>query len=108
MDGTYDTGRILFQKRLSFHPDQETLRSTYYKKILAATQLLAEHWQNIVAGHYRLEPQASGYGSLMTAQMLRSYSAVLKTYNDKPLPEFLDAVARGLIHRLEPAPLVAS
>jgi methionyl-tRNA formyltransferase len=108
MDGSYDTGRILFQKPLSFDPEQETLRSTYYKKILAATQLLAEHWQDIVSGHYRLKPQASGYGSLMTASMLRSYAEVLKTYNDKPLPAFLDAVARGLIHRFEPERLARS
>lgn len=100
MDETYDTGRILFQKRLELDPESETLRSSYYKKLLATTELLANHWADVLSGDYEPVPQPPGGGSLMTASMLRRYRRVLEIYNDRPLTEFLAAVAEGRVRRL--------
>jgi methionyl-tRNA formyltransferase len=97
MDGSYDTGRIIYQKPLNFDIEAETLRSTYYKKILAAIELLAEKWDGIVAGTYEPIEQIGGPGSLMTLQKLRSYADVLAAYNDEPLADFLKAVKDGRI-----------
>lgn len=97
MDGSYDTGRIICQKSLSFDIERETLRSTYYKKILSAIELLAEKWDDIIAGNYVTTAQPEGPGSLMTLQKLRSYAPVLDAYNDQPLIDFLKAVEDGRI-----------
>ncbi len=99
MDGSYDTGRILFQKPVSIDVEGETLRSSYYKKIFAAVELLSEKWADLVAGRYTAVPQPAGPGSITTSRTLRFYADVLAEYNDKPLAEFLAAVKAGRIPR---------
>lgn len=99
MDGSYDAGHILFQKTLSIDVEGETLRSSYYKKILAAVELLSETWADLLASRYTAVPQPKGEGSIMTYSMLRSYADTLAEYNDKPLTDFITAVTTGRIPR---------
>lgn len=97
MDGSYDTGGIIFQKCLEFDIEVETLRSSYYKKLLAAIELLTEKWNDLIIGNYVTKAQDTNSGSLMTLESLRTYAPVLAAYNDQPLTEFLAAVAKGRI-----------
>ena len=99
MDGTYDTGRILFQRAMSIDPAGETLRSSYYRKILAAVELLSEKWDELIEGRYTPVGQRPGVGSLTTVGQLRAWAGVLAEYNDRPLPELLEAVAAGRVPR---------
>lgn len=102
MDGRYDTGRILFQRAVPIDPRSETLRSSYYRKILAAVELLRDHWEDLLAQRYTPIPQAEGVGSITTPEQLRAWSWVIEAYNDRPLTELLAAVAAGTVPRMAP------
>ncbi|MBR6381138.1 MAG: formyl transferase [Lachnospiraceae bacterium] len=57
-----DTGKILFQKELTFDEETETLSSTYQKLNEAIVDLFLEHWEEIRTGTFSLQDQA-GEGS---------------------------------------------
>lgn len=57
-----DAGKIIFQKRVAFDEDTETLSSTYQKLNSEIIKLLIENWKRLEAGDFYLTEQ-KGKGS---------------------------------------------
>jgi alpha-ketoglutarate-dependent taurine dioxygenase len=92
MGQAYDTGDIVFQKRLTLDPEKETLRSSYFLKIGVMTEFLGQHWEQLVRGDYTPIRQDLGAGSEMTREQLLVYEDIIDQYRDRPISELLQAI----------------
>lgn len=92
MGTAYDTGDIVFQKQLTLDPEKETLRTSYFLKIGVMTELLGQHWDEIVRGDYTAIRQNLNAGSEMTREQVLVYSDIIDQYRDRPIPELLRAI----------------
>lgn len=66
LDEGLDTGAIIFQKRMYFDEDTETLASSYQKLQDAIQDLVKNNWETIASGNYSVVPQ-KGEGSFHRA-----------------------------------------
>jgi methionyl-tRNA formyltransferase len=92
MAPAYDTGDILFQKRIALDATTETLRSSYFLKIATAIEFLVDKWDDLVRGNYERTKQERGAGSLLTQKDLLGYADIIARYSDRPIVELLTAV----------------
>lgn len=92
MGAGYDTGAIVFQKQLTLDAEKETLRSSYFLKIGVMTELLGQHWNQLIRGEYTPIPQNLSTGSEMTRAEVLVYQDIIDQYGDRPIPEMLQAI----------------
>lgn len=92
MGAGYDTGAIVFQKQLTLNPEKETLRSSYFLKIGVMTELLGQHWDQLVRGEYTPIQQDLSAGSEMTRAEVLVYQDIIDQYGDRPISELLRAI----------------
>lgn len=92
MGSAYDSGDIAFQKLLTLDPEKETLSSSYFLKIGVMTELLGQHWDQLVYGNYTPIKQDLDAGSEMTREQVLVYQDIIDQYKSRPIPELLRAI----------------
>jgi Formyl transferase len=93
MTAEIDKGPIIVQRKVELEPWENSINSTMYALVDAATELFRENWNDLAEGSFALksmDPQSGSSHRLKDTQRIRD---VVNRFADAPIPIFLQEVS---------------
>lgn len=92
MSAGLDGGNIIYQRKVTFDLENDTLASSYNKLNQEIANLFKEHFEDLLTGNYSSVPQ-DGHGSYHTMKNLHDFEAVVDFEWNDLLCDFIQKVA---------------